>query len=726
MKFLDFTSLLDTEPASLAAMSTFQFDPDFFERRLLRCPALVKARRILVFMDSSQWLKLLRQDVSARFLNRRYLVVPVRPPRGVFHPKLNLLVREDGGLVQCSSNNLTRSGCTSNLELLNSLNVTLDQTGQEAMRLAQEAYAFFRRACEDADQETRRIARQWLEEVGQDVPWLTAELPPSERRSVRLIDTYGGSLWDRLSTLLGAGGPKWFLVISPFFDQEAELAHRFRQRWPKCQIEVVVQQQTTNLPVVPLQKLGKGITLSELRNSSRRLHAKLLAWESAEHGTGCLVGSANFTLAAFDARNVEACLLLSDAEEVVSGLFDGQLAKRPLAFDDFDPGTEQEPEAESVDAATLRLDSALLTEAGEFRVSYRHRLATKPSSLRLTIRTPGEQRPRAFFSVPNKESGTATVNPPDSVLRDAHGTILASLVAELGDERLESPPIWVIQEGRLTYEPSGEGSSSAKSKVEESGAGLTEFLEELGKRDGVAAVIEYLRHLNIRFNDGGGGLHGGRAFRLRIRDPFHADVAPEWLLNAKDDTNNLAEAVCDFVDRHEKQRLRRHAKRGNINGIENFLDIFTALVRLLYVYHVRGVVHRLKLVGRVINYVMIATHGWETDQDYCEGYLNSVYDNLGDADYLQEVCDELNFLGHVRAAFVIVQRLRYVPNEKETWGPAPKRPSECLPDCRKQLRELIKELGLEEPSKANIMKALGEYKMFSQAELADMEKEIAI
>ena len=150
--------------------------------------------------------------------------------------------------------------------------------------------------------------------------------------------------------------PKRFLVISPFFDQEAELAQRIRQRWPKCQIEIVVQQKTTNLPVAALKKLRSGIALSELRNSSRRLHAKLLAWESSK-GTGCLVGSANFTTAAFDARNVETCLLVSDAEEVVSGLFDGQLAKRPLAFDDFDPGTEQEPKAEDVDSTTLRLTS---------------------------------------------------------------------------------------------------------------------------------------------------------------------------------------------------------------------------------------------------------------------------------------------------------------------------------------------------------------------------------
>ncbi len=726
MKFLDFTSLLDTEPANLAALSTYQFDADFFERRLLRCSALLKARRILVFMDASQWFNLLRQDVPARFLNRRYLVVPVRPPKGVFHPKLNLLVREDGGEVQCGSNNLTRSGCASNLELLNSFSITPEKENVEAVRLAQEAFAFFKRACDDADQETGRIARQWLEELPKDAPWLTTELPPTEHRVVRLVHTYEGSLWDRIASLLDGDTPKQFLVISPFFDQEAELAQRIRQRWPKCQIEIVVQQKTTNLPVAALKKLRSGIALSELRNSSRRLHAKLLAWESSK-GAGCVVGSANFTTAAFDARNVETCLLVSDAEEVVSGLFDGQLAKRPLAFDDFDPGTEKEPKAEDVDSTTLRLTSAVLTESGDLRVSYRHRLATKPSSLRLAIRTPGEQRPRAFLNLPNKESGTATLSPPESALKDAHGTILASLVAEVGDKRDESPPIWVIQEGRLTYEPSGEGSSSAKSKVEESGEGLTEFLEELGKRDGVSAVIEYLRHLNIRFNDGGTGLQGGRMFRLRIRDPFHADVAPDWLLNVKGDTSNLAEAIYDFVDRHEKKCLRKHAKRGNINGMENFLDILTALIRLLYVYHRRGVVSRSQIVSRLGNYLELATRGDDDSKNASKGYLCNVGKNLEDSSYIHEICGELNFLGNLNAALVIAQKVRFDPMEPAMWGlHSVSRPRECLPHWRERLRETIAALHLKEPAKADVVKALDDYKMFSTTELAELSAEVVV
>jgi hypothetical protein len=445
-------------------------------------------------------------------------------------------------------------------------------------------------------------------------------------------------------------------------------------------------------------------------------------WETS-NGIGCVAGSANFTTAAFDARNIEACLLMTQARQIVADLFDGQFTKRTIRLDEFEPGAENEPESDDSDESPLQITCALLAESGELQVCYRHRLKESPTSLRLAIRTPGEPRPRASLEVPNRSKGSATLKISDATLRDANGTILASLVAEVGDRREESPPFWIIQEGRLTHEPSGEGSSSSKSKVEETGEGLTEFLEELGKRDGVAGVVEYLRHLNIRFNDGGSGLKAGRSFRIRIRDPFRADEAPEWLLNAKEGKADLAEAIYDFADRHEKQRLRKHAKRGNINGMENFLDIFTSLVRLLYVYHVRGVVNRNKLISRFCNYIQIATCGIETSQDYSEGYLYSVYDILGDPDYLQEVCKELNFLGQIKAALLIVQRVRYIPGEVATWGKPPSRPSECLPDQSKELRQSICELELNEPPSTDVMKALSDYKMFSDMEISEIEKE---
>ena len=726
MKYLDFSTFFDTEPVNLAVLSTFQLDADFFERRLLRCPALSKARRILIFMDAGQWTAMLRQDVAARYLNRRYLVVPVRSRQGVFHPKLNILISEQYGQVQCGSNNLTRAGCSSNLELLNSFRVDIEGDSEDAIRLAQEALAFYKRACEDAEEQTGRIACNWLKEVTRAAPWLMASFPPPESRKVQLIHTYQGSLWERLCAEWQASPPTRLLVISPFYDRDGEMVKRVHLRWPKCMVELVVQQKTTTLPISKLTSLKSCLALSELRNSSRRLHAKLVAWESQEE-SGCLVGSANFTTAAFDSRNVEACLLFKEAQEGVEGLFDGHLAKKPIAFADFDPGTDQEPEASGVDAAAIRLVSAILTHDGQLQVHYQHSLSPKPSSLRIAVRTPGEPRPRALIGVRNTEDGVTAVTPPDTCLTDVHGTLLASLVADMGDQRVESLPVWVVQEARLTYESSGEGSSSSKSNVEETGEGLTEFLEELGQREGVAAVIEYLRHLNIRFSDGGGGSHGPRKFRLQIRDPFHPDVAPEWLAKWKTNTTSLENAIYDFVDRHEKMRLRKHAKRGNINGAENFLDILTALVRLLYVYYTRGVVPRGKLLGRLIDYLGVATCGIDTSQDHSEGYLYTVYDNLGgDSDYMQEVCDDLNLIGHLWATLMLAQRVRYIPNEEaKDWKP-PKRPSECLPHIRDKLRSVAEELGLSKPSREQVKQALEEYNMFSPAELAEIDHEMVI
>jgi hypothetical protein len=416
---------------------------------------------------------------------------------------------------------------------------------------------------------------------------------------------------------------------------------------------------------------------------------------------------------------------LSDAGNFIKNLFDKQLGTRPISFEDFDPGKEREQGIIDDESITLRLTSAILRADGKLRLEYGHCLKPSPSKLLLAIRVPGEHRPRFLINVPSQESGTATVTIPETALMEAHGTILASLLGEVEDREEESPPIWVIQEGRLTYEPSGEGPSSPKSKIEETGDGLTEFLEELGSRGGVAAVIEYLRHLNIRFHDGGERLPGPKPFRLRIRDPFHPDIAPQWLLQANTDTEDLSMAIYNFVDRHEKQRLRRHAKRGNINGMENFLDIFTALIRLLYVYYVRKVVNRFQLVPRLCRYLEVATAGIDEDNDYSEGYLLNLYDNLGgDKDYLQEVCDELNILGHLHAALTIVQKVRFVPGEQSTSGTLRNRPSECLPHINDKLKETIKKLGLRQPSKEEVVKALEEYKMFSSAELAEFEKEM--
>ena len=727
MKYLDFFSLFDGDPAYIAFFSTFQFDPDFFERRLLRSATLRKARRIAVFMDARQWQELLNRDVHTRWLNRRYLVVPVHRAQGVFHPKLNLILTENGGQIQCGSNNLTRSGCSSNLELINSIPFEFDDEYADAMRLAAESLSFYERAAQDTDDEVGRIVTEWIEETSKVYGWLNDIEEGSEDQLLTLVHTYDGPIWRRIVESTDGDRPHRFFVVSPFHDRDGEICQRLVKQWPKAKVEFFVQQGYTNLPIKPLRKLPS-IRLSEIINStrqdsSRRVHAKLFAWTSKKGG-GCLVGSANFTSAAFDGRNVEACLLLKDAGSQVDQLFDKGLTKRFVALDDFEPGSSESPESENIETPTLGISAAVLLDPDHVRVSYSHSLDETPKQLRLAIRTTGEVHPRKSLPIPVKTKAIETVVLPENTLADCHGAILASLIADLSDERLESVPVWIVQEERLTHEP-GEGSSSSKGRIEETGEGLHEYLDELGNRDGASAVAEYLRHLNIRFNDGSGGLGGKRRFRIRVTDPFRADTAPDWLLNAKQEPNELEKAIYDFVDRHDKRKLRKHAELGNINGMENFLDIFTTLVGVLYRYYRRDVVKRGWLIGSTCTLLEVATSGRETEKEYFDGYLYALWDSLrGDVAVLQEVCDETNYCAEVRAALLIAQMVRYVPDEQPMYGKAPQRPRHVLEHRSKMVSEAIRECALEEPSRNDVRKALEAYRLFSENEIAALIAEL--
>jgi hypothetical protein len=571
MKYLDCVSLFDGDPADIAFFSTFQFDPDFFERRLLRSETLKKARRIAVFMDAIQWQDLLQRDVHTRWLNRRYLVVPVHRKNGVFHAKLNLILTENGGQVQCGSNNLTRSGCSSNLELINSIPFALEHPNTESMQLASAALRFFQRAAQDTDAEIGRIASGWLAETMKDHLWLNDYKEASADQQVKLVHTYDGPIWDSIKDAIGEHSPKRVFVISPFHDSDGRICKQLAKEWPSAKVEMLVQQGYTNLPVPPLRKLPS-FKLTEIHNStgkdaSRRVHAKLFAWES-QRSSGCLVGSANFTSAAFEGRNVEACLLIRKSNTYVSQLFDQDLTNRPLSLDDFEPGGEKPPETELSEMPSLRLRSAVLLDSEHFRISYSHSLGTSVTSLKLAIRTSGESRPRKTINLPLRENATETLHLPENSLADCNGTILASLNGKLTNgEAIDSMPIWIVQEEKLTYEPS-EGFSSSKSRIEETGDGLPGYLDEIGRRDGASAIAEYLRHLNIRFNDGTGRPTGKRKFRIRKSDPYQDDAAPEWLLNAKREAHEVEQAIYDFVDRHIKKKLKKHSERGNINGME--------------------------------------------------------------------------------------------------------------------------------------------------------------
>jgi hypothetical protein len=719
MKFLDFMDLLKSEPVSFAALSTFTFDVDYFERRVLRTNALAKARQIVVFMDAGQWRRLSQRNPAARLLNRRYLVVPVRPSKGVFHPKLQLLLREKDGQVICGSNNLTRRGCSHNLELLNSLPLDFEAGPESDLALVQEACRFYQRACDDGLSGAAAIARQWLDELTHTLPWLKAELRKQAGEKAELLHTYNGSLWEVVKTAVGSTPPIRLLIVSPFFDRNAELVHRASSTWPKCEIKIIAQQKTTQLPCEAMKSLARRVSLHEIRVESRCLHAKLFAWQTTKGG-GCIAGSANFTTAAFDSRNVETCLLLKDVGEEVEKLFDKQLSTRPITLEEFSPGTDTEPNKDEDAPEDLVLESVVLTRDGKLSVSYRHRLESAPDTLRIAISLPAQTHPNWFRSVPKKHVNTVAIPAPENLTSESRGAIKAWLVAEVGKEKKSSTPTWVVQEDDLIHEYGNSLSSNPKARIEETGEGLWGHLMETRQRDGLAKAAEVLDNTTIRFSDGEGGFRGGSRFRIRVRDPFAFDEAPASPTPSAEEVKEFLGSLYRFIERHDKRRLRRHAKRGSINGMPNFLDVFKAIVENLYGFHRVGLVPSNQVIGRLIPIIQIAVSGFAANGDSSDGYLAAVSLNLRNTPYLQEVCDEHQMLAHVRAALMIAQRIR-APLDSP-----PSRPRDCLRPTRDTLRTAIKGLKLKEPSRKQVIEALKSYPFFTEEDLGGFEAEFII
>ncbi len=107
----------------------------------------------------------------------------------------------------------------------------------------------------------------------------------------------------------------------------------------------------------------------------------------------------------------------------------------------------------------------------------------------------------------------------------------------------------------------------------ESGKGLIEFINNYVEQGMVDKAIDLLTKLDIRFDNGGRGVVT-RAIIRTPSSPITEDDATDliWRLTS-DQRAILGKAVSDFISRHYEKVLRKHLRRPNLNGLENFFDV---------------------------------------------------------------------------------------------------------------------------------------------------------
>ncbi len=712
MKSLEWLDLFEGAEARVAILSTYNFDPMFFEARLLRSSALQGARRVVVLMDGREYRRLAREGSGSRHLNRRYLLVPVDVERGVFHAKLSVLLSGEAAHLICGSHNLTQPGCTHNLELANGVSAQVPDGRPPAnAALIRQALSFLRDCAKQAHGRTGDIAGRWIDELAAEVRWLGAGGSVAAPAGYpELLCGAGGTLWDEIVSRLAGKQVTRVTALSPFFDPDLALLRRVRDQWPRCQVSLISQQNSGNLPANLLGRVGRRVGLSEvLCRKGRRLHAKLVAFH-AKGQVLVVAGSANFTTAAFCGRNREACLAWWQKEDPVEGLFDGDIRCEPIHPKKFVSGSmgapEEAPDDTQTEAPVVR--GAHLNADGRLDVEYAIAARGRPYSLRLAIRLAGQSQPILSQNITESARDRLALQLPDNVLAQIGDAATCTLIATFGKTGVESDPAWVIQESRLTHEPTGGASGSdIDREIAETGHGLVGRLEELGRTMGPADVVAYLRNLSIRYADGVLRAGGQRRFLVRARDPLRPDTVPDWLQRQADDRAALEKTIFEFLDRHEQRVLHRHVTRANINGLGNFLDVLRTMVSLLHYWNRRGVIGPAMVVGPVCRWLDLFYKEVEDEDGIPEpdGYLPALAENLaGDSALLRSRLSEEGVAGHMGAALWVAQTVRAGTERNPRANP-----SFMLPTQAQRLTRALRHVGLNPPSPQQVIDALARF-----------------
>jgi len=603
-----------------AFLATYEFTPGFFEDRLLRGRALARCPNIVVFVDPGVYASLCENPLGGKSINRRYIVTPAGPRHlgaGVFHPKVWLLAGEKNARLYVGSANLTRSGLTRNVELVSVFDLEIGQAEQGASQL-RSALAFFELLASHPDTANPAVTT-CLKAVRRTCPFLVEEAGP--QNDIALVHNLERPLLDQL---LAAADGSWRTVriLGPFFDSHiGELLNALLLGTQVGRAEIVTQQGTNTMNVAALAKWREKhpdteLEISVVQAPGRTLHAKAVS-VSDERGRRflTLIGSANFTKAALlsaasDEGNVETCLLLGGkaAAATDKALRKGPLAKTvAIGLDELKARRGPGVFPPAVDGGRMRLLHAEVNADGtEIEAAFRLADQAEEDARRLQLCV--QRCDSTYPDFTCDPVGAAEDGQVAFLLSPAHASVLSSAAKAwlrstegAGDLKhaYESNQVWLLNLMELR-ESREKLDKKAARQFRESGAGLVAFMDEQLAGGMFDRAIDLLDSLTIRFQDAAFRARRGHIWLGNPRSPIRDDEEPvftRWL--RMDQRKRLGIAVRDFVERHHDKVLRKHLRRPNPNGTENFLDVLETCTDLSVKALVGDLLDRETVIGMV-------------------------------------------------------------------------------------------------------------------------------
>ena len=297
-----------------ALLTTYSFDPIFFESVFLPTLRKLGVTNIVILMDASMYDQLLADTnyQCHQVTQSNYTLVRQENAYfGVFHPKMILLFGEEEGALILGSGNLTYSGHSNNEEVWN----TFHMMGNESINypLFYKAWKYLRNATSSVSPLVQRQLDWMLEQC----PWLHKDcneektLPQSGEECQFLCNSTTSTILNSVYTAIGEKEIDEITVIAPFYDTEGhalkELQRHFSPKRMKCVLDL-------NRQSAPYSLLQNGTNITYYKSTSPNpLHAKIIEIQGKKE-TWILCGSANAGNMALSTTtsifNDEACILL--------------------------------------------------------------------------------------------------------------------------------------------------------------------------------------------------------------------------------------------------------------------------------------------------------------------------------------------------------------------------------------------------------------------------------
>ena len=575
-----------------ALICTFVFDPTFFEEYCLeKFGSLNSNGNISVIMDSGMYERTilgpeLQRPIKA---NLRYLLHPASAT-GAFHPKIYLLARRNKARLIIGSANLTRSGITSNAEMVASFDY--EEGKNEAFRpLLQSVFHYFLDIGERFHSEALYSN---LNAVARDLPWLVSGAEPENEYPAflhNLVEPIWGQIIRHLKPPVAT-----LYVLSRYFDASPSILDHVEKTLSPHRIKILTQNGITTLSREWLdhrlvRKKQAEILLCRFSDAdhSQPLHAKAMIIEKDDT---CLLvfGSANFTSAALlrtaDNGNAETVLMLRDISSK---------SLRPMQLLDPDDTAVGLNDKRMLQSATLEEDA--FTSLHHVIRLYEASLegdiisikADVPddilgNSLRATLGFQRLAKRLLPISFQGLNTYSARVSESERRRLDTESTIIQIEAFSESALIATSNCLLVTNLKDLKTDRSLRKTRHIR-EAQQSAAQFFMVLKDLIGGGDDEALLVFLNFCDIPLSE------AARYSQIRRMKPAWDGGVGMRSLGARNLTIyvNLHEAAISFFDRHFR-KLRRHVENRTLEGVSNFLHIFLAMGQILRTQIERSVI----------------------------------------------------------------------------------------------------------------------------------------